>query len=144
MICSVLLLEDRKRLRYGAAPSLPEFYNRAIDGLEIGSSVGSCGSAAYRGERVIVSDISSHPNWEPYRDLAERAGVRACWSQPIQSSVGEVLGTLAMYYRECREPDTRDLDFITTTAHLAGIAIERKRADQQLQAARDELELRVE
>jgi PAS domain S-box-containing protein len=131
--CSILLLEG-KRLRHGAAPSLPEFYSKAIDGLEIGPTRGSCGAAAALGKRVIVEDVLSHPNWEPFRDLARRAEFRACWSEPFFSSAGEVLGTFAMYYAEPRRPRTSELDFIATTAHLAGIAVEKKRDEERRRA----------
>ncbi|MCZ6860308.1 MAG: PAS domain-containing protein, partial [Alphaproteobacteria bacterium] len=138
MLCSVLLLDkETKRLRHGAAPSLPDFYNDAIDGLEIGPGAGSCGAAAYTGERVIVEDVMTHPNWVPYRELAERAELRACWSEPIFSSTDEVLGTLAMYYREPRAPDQSDLVHIETAAYLAGIAIEWKLTRETLQESEE-------
>ena len=129
--CSILLL-DGTRLRQGAAPSLPEFYNRAVDGMEIGPTRGSCGAAAALKKRVVVEDVLVHPNWEPFRELARRAEIRACWSEPILSTGGEALGTFAMYYAEPRAPLASELDFIENTAHLAGIAIERSRTDGRL------------
>ncbi|MHC4416594.1 MAG: sensor histidine kinase [Planctomycetota bacterium] len=133
LICSVLLLDrERKRLRHGAGPSLPDFYNDAVDGLEIGPAVGSCGTCAYTGERVIVEDVMTHPYWTEFRDLARRAGLRACWSHPIVSSTGAILGTFAMYYREPRGPDPSDLELITFAAYLAGIAIERTQTEEAL------------
>lgn len=144
MFCSVLLLDkDKKSLWLGAGPSLPDFYNDAIDGIEIGPRVGSCGTAAYLKQRVMVEDVRIHPYWENYRELAERAGLRACWSEPIILSDGDVVGTFAMYYREPREPDAADLDFIKSSAHLAGIAIELKMAEQQIQKLSVELKERV-
>jgi PAS domain S-box-containing protein len=137
-LCSILLLDKSgKRLRHGAAPSLPDFYNEAIDGLEIGPDVGSCGSAAHSGERVVVGDVMTDARWTPFRDLVARAGLAACWSEPIGSSSGEVLGTFAVYYREPRLPDEEDTEFITTAAHLAGIAIRRKRAEEALREAKE-------
>ena len=131
LFASVLLLDDQKKcLHHGAAPSLPDFYNEAIDGVEIGPYVGSCGAAASTGKRVVVEDVMTHPNWVHYRQLAERAGLRACWSEPISASNGEILGTFALYYSEPRSPAPEDLQFITTTANLAGIAIERTRGEQ--------------
>lgn len=127
MICSVLLMDPSgKRLVHGAAPSLPAFYNEAVDGLEVGPNVGSCGAAAFTRQPVIVRDVMEHPNWEPYREIAQRAGIRASWSWPILSADREVLGTFAMYYAEPREPDDFELDVIRSTAHIAGIAIERE------------------
>jgi len=137
---SVLLLDDDgKRLRHDAAPDLPEAYNRAIDGLRIGPRVGSCGTAAYRGERVIVEDIVSDPLWEDFHELAADHGLRACWSQPILSRDRKVLGTFAIYYREPRRPESIDCDYIEAAAHLAGIAIAHDRADRARQTAEQRL-----
>jgi len=133
MICSVLLLDDEgKRLQKGAAPSLPDYYNDAINGLEIGEGVGSCGTAAATGEFVMVEDVMEHPYWEPYRELAEKVGIRTCWSQPIIGTSGSVLGTFAIYYREPKVPSTSQLELIQQAASLISLAIERKRAEAQL------------
>ena len=97
-LCSILLLDPRNgTLHKGAAPSLPDFYNQAIEGLHIGNGVGSCGTAAYLGERVIVEDIQTHPYWEPFRSITQQAGLRSCWSQPIKDTRQAVLGTFAIY-----------------------------------------------
>jgi diguanylate cyclase (GGDEF)-like protein/PAS domain S-box-containing protein len=104
----------------------------AIQGVSIGPAVGSCGSAAYSGERVIVEDIASHPYWHDYKDLAAQAGLAACWSQPIQSASGCVLGTFAIYYRSPRAPDATDLELIQQCAALACIAIEKDAEAQKL------------
>jgi PAS domain S-box-containing protein len=132
--CSILLVDEQRRLRHGAAPSLPDFYVRAVDGLEIGPTIGSCGAAAALGTRVVVEDVLTHPNWTPFRELVSRAEIRACWSEPVFSSGGQVLGTFAMYYGEPRKPLASELEFIVTTAHLAGIAIERKRTEERHRA----------
>jgi len=134
VISSVLLL-DGNRLRHGGAPSLPKSYNGAIDGLVIGPSEGSCGTAAYRGEPVIVSDIATDPLWAKYRDLALSHSLRACWSTPIFSSEKKVLGTFAMYYREPRSPTSEDFGLIELATHLMRIAIERDRAEQALRTS---------
>jgi PAS domain S-box-containing protein len=137
-LCSVSLLDEGgKRLRHGAAPSLPDFYNEARDGSEFGVNIGYCEAAAYTGERVIVEDIMSHPNWESYIELAKKAGLRACWSEPVISSTGDILGTFAIHYREPRAPQQQDLDFIQDSARLAAIAIEHKQAEQALRKERD-------
>lgn len=133
MLCSILLLDrDKKTLRHGAAPSLAETYNRAIDGIEIGPAVGSCGTAAYRNETVIVTDIATDSLWTEYSELALSHGLRACWSRPIVSTIGTVLGTFAIYYCKPRSPSALELDLIERAAQLAGIAIERKQAEQTL------------
>jgi PAS domain S-box-containing protein len=139
MLGSILLLdEEGLHLRHGAAPSLPAAYIRAIDGTAIGPQVGSCGTAAYRREPVIVADIDKDPLWADYRDLARTHGLQSCWSTPILSEERRVLGTFAMYYREVRRPSTDELKLIDIATHVAGIAIGRQRAE----AAQDESEER--
>jgi PAS domain S-box-containing protein len=131
-LCSILLLDASHRcLRSGAAPSLPAEYNEAIDGLPIGPSAGSCGTAAYLGQPVIVSDIANDPLWADFRELAAAHGLRACWSRPILSSDGRVLGTFATYYREPRSPDPHEVGILEQIAHLASIALEREQ-DQKV------------
>jgi len=133
ILCSVLLLDRAtRRLRLGAAPSLSEEYNRAVDNLAIGPGVGSCGTAAFTGQLIIVEDVETHPYWERYRDVARRAGLRACWSQPIVSQADEVLGTFAIYYRQPRRPSAAELDRIQFAAHVAGVAIQGRQAEETL------------
>jgi PAS domain S-box-containing protein len=134
VLCSILLLEG-DRLRHGAAPSLPHDYNQKVDGLKIGPTVGSCGTAAYLKKPVIVSDTFTDPLWADYREIAQQYGLRACWSTPILSQQGEVLGTFAMYYREVRSPSAYELQLIERTAHLASLAIERAQTQAQLRAS---------
>jgi PAS domain S-box-containing protein len=135
-LCSILLLDSSgKRLWHGAGPSIPKPYAQAIDGFVIGQNVGSCGSAAYRAEQVIVSDIATDPLWTHFRDEALTNGLRACWSTPIFSLENRVLGTFAMYYREPRSPASRHQDVIEQITHLASIAIQRKRAEEALRAS---------
>lgn len=139
MICSILLLDSKgKRLGDGIAPSLPDFFYAAIDGIEIGVGVGSCGTAAATRERVIVDDVQTHPYWAPYKELAAKAGLRACWSVPIHSSFGQVLGAFAIYHRKVHSPAESDISLIEKTAHLVSIAIERKRAEEALRASEQE------
>jgi PAS domain S-box-containing protein/diguanylate cyclase (GGDEF)-like protein len=140
-LCSILQVSsDGTRLNHAAAPSLPEAYNREVDGLEIGPGAGSCGTAAYRNEVVIVTDIEHDPLWEGFRDIALSHGLRACWSTPITSASGTVLGTLAMYYRHPHEPLAFEDELVTVAAHVAGIAIERRRSEQALRSRTAELE----
>jgi PAS domain S-box-containing protein len=127
-----ILLVDGNRLRHGGAPSLPKAYTNAIDGLVIGPSVGSCGTAAYRGEQVIVEDIATDPLWADYREAALPHSLRACWSTPVFSSQGKVIATFAMYYHEPRSPTPRDQETIEQITHLAGVAIERKLTQEAL------------
>jgi len=134
VLCSILLLEG-DRLRHGAAPSLPHDYNQKVDGLKIGPTVGSCGTAAYLKKPVIVSDTFTDPLWADFRDLAQQYGLRACWSTPILSQQGEVLGTFAMYYREVRSPSAYELQLIERVTHMASLAIERAQTQAQLRAS---------
>jgi len=139
MLCSILLLDENNQLRHGAAPSLPNFYSQAVDGLMIGEGVGSCGTAAYRGERYIVEDIQQHPFWTPFRDLAKQAGVQSCWSQPIINHHGNVLGTFAIYHTKPSKPIATEIELIESYANLAQLGIEHTRADAALLASEQRL-----
>jgi PAS domain S-box-containing protein len=137
LLCSVLLLdEDGQHVRHGAAPSLPEAYTQAINGIRIGPKAGSCGTAMYRREPVVVTDILQDPLWETYRGVAELYGLRACWSTPILAPSGNVLGSFAMYYREPRNPSLAETRALEMATHLAGIAIERKLAREERERLR--------
>jgi len=136
MRCSILLMDDEgKHLLHGAAPNLPDFFNTAVHGGRIGMSAGSCGTAAFTGERVIVEDIQTHPYWADYKGLAARAALSACWSEPVKNVSGQVLGTFAVYYHDIKAPSETDIQLITRMSHLAAIAIERSRINEELQLA---------
>lgn len=140
MLCSVLLLsEDGDHIRHGAAPSLPNEYVNAIDGAPIGPKNGSCGTAMYRGEPVVVKDILVDPLWEDYRDLASASGLRACWSTPILSGRGKVLGSFAMYYRQPQTPTGDEASLTDVATRIAGLAIENQRAREVLARTQAEL-----
>ena len=140
MICSVLQLsEDGKHIRHGAAPHLPEVYVQAVNGAPIGPKNGSCGTAMYRGEPVIVTDMLTDPLWEDYVELAKLSGLRACWSTPIFTGQGKVLGSFAMYYRQPQAPTGSEARLTEVATHIAGIAIEHERAQNELQHTRSEL-----
>lgn len=132
-ICSILLLDkEKKHLHLGHAPNLPEFYNDAIEGIEIGDGVGSCGTAAFKRERVIVEDIHNHPYWAPYTALAAEAGLASCWSEPIMGADDDILGTFAIYHRRPCAPSQRDIEVISFAARLVMLAIEKTRTDERL------------
>jgi len=144
MLGLILLLDpDGLHLHTGAAVSLPQEYVRSMEGLEIGPNAGSCGTACYRRERVVVEDIAADARWEGLRDLAQQHGLRACWSEPVMAAAGEVVGAFAMYYRQPRTPTEAELHTIETAAHLVSIAVEQRRAQQALQTAYQTLERRV-
>jgi diguanylate cyclase (GGDEF)-like protein/PAS domain S-box-containing protein len=130
---SILLLDaEGRRLYKGAAPNLPDAYNAQIDGVEIGNFVGSCGTAAWRREPVIVSDIMTDPHWADFRGLAAAFGFRSCWSTPILAQQSMVLGTFALYSFEIRSPTDDEKKLIDLATHIAGIAIERKQAEDRI------------
>jgi PAS domain S-box-containing protein len=133
ILCSILLLDHTgRRFTLGAAPSLPDDYNAAIEGIEIGPGVGSCGTAAYLDRRVIVEDIQTDPLWVDFKDLAAAAGLRACWSEPIRGTQGNVLGAFAIYHRQVSAPTDEDITFIETAAELAALAIARREMEAEL------------
>lgn len=139
--CSILLVADGRFVR-GAGPSLSEEYNSAIDGFAIGPTVGSCGTAIYWNLPVIVEDIQNDPLWTPFRELAAKEGVAACWSHPFTSKGGRVLGALAFYCSEVRKPTPQQLSALRAAARLTGLAVERGRAEEALREKRKrELEL---
>jgi signal transduction histidine kinase len=132
-LCAILFLDvDSEHLRKGVAPHFPPGFIESIDGVKIGPCVGSCGTAAYRKETVVVSDINTDPLWVGYRDFALGFGLQAGWSTPIFSATGNVLGTFAVYYREPRSPAPQQRKMIEQFAHVASIAIEHARAQQAL------------
>jgi diguanylate cyclase (GGDEF)-like protein/PAS domain S-box-containing protein len=134
VIGSVLLVDETSnRLRRVAAPNLPDAYAKAIDGLPIGPKAGSSGTAAYRREAVVVADIMTDPLWEDYRGPAAEHGLRSCWLTPILSHQGAILGTFAAYAKEPREPTDAEVDLIKIATRIAGIAIERKLAEDRIQ-----------
>jgi PAS domain S-box-containing protein len=141
--CSILLMDENgANLRRGAAPSLPESFLQAVDGLAIGPKAGPCGTAAYRREQILSVNIAADPLWEDYADwIISEYGLRACWSTPILATDGQVLGTFAMYYSQPHRPSQADLDLVAASTYLAGIAIERKQAEEELRQSQSRLEL---
>jgi two-component system, cell cycle sensor histidine kinase and response regulator CckA len=138
-LCSVLLVDESgTHLRHGAAPSLPAAYNEAVDGLVIAQGMGSCGTAAFLRQRVVVEDIEVHPYWRGFKP-ARAAGLRACWSEPVFSSDGDLLGTFAIYHRTPCSPKEEELQLIVSAAHLASIAIGRVLGDDRRRALEDQL-----
>lgn len=136
LIATVLLMDkDGQRLRSTAGRRAPVAYAHGIDGAEIGPCAGSCGTAAYRREQVIVSDIATDPLWADYRELALSHGLLACWSTPFFSSQGKVLGTFAVYSPTPRKPSPEELRLLDILSRTAGIAVERRRDEEALRDA---------
>ncbi|NND59381.1 MAG: response regulator [Gammaproteobacteria bacterium] len=139
-IASILLYDvSSNRLRHGSAPKLPQMYCEAIDGLEAGPTVGSCGAAAFLNETIVAADLQTHPNWSKYRDLAAAANLQSCFSIPITGNQDQVLGTFAVYYREAREPSAEDVRVALLLTRTAALAIERDRnaAERQVSLTRE-------
>ena len=132
---SILLLDAAGRLQNVASTGLPDFYNAAIEGLAIGPGVGSCGDAAATKQRSVAEDIETHPNWQPYLELARRAGLRACWSQPMLGDDGQVLGTFAIYSPKPEAPGETDLRLLEEVARLAAMALQQRQAEEALRAS---------
>jgi len=143
--CSILLLNhDGKHVRHGAAPNLPEAYVKAVNGAPIGPRNGSCGTAMYRRRPVVVTDVMTDPLWADYRELAKICGLRACWSTPILSAQGDVLGSFAMYREENRGPLPDETRLTQIATHIAGIAIERQRQQEILREREARINLAAE
>ncbi|MGK2858683.1 MAG: PAS domain S-box protein [Thermoanaerobaculia bacterium] len=139
-VCSILLVgDDGVTLRPGSAPGLPDEYNRAVDGSQIGEGGSPCAAAAHRRELVIVEDIQTDPLWAQSRELASRCGLASCWSNPILSNAGSLLGTFAIYYRQRRTPSPAEIEVIELATSLARIAIERRHAVGALRHAEEHI-----
>jgi len=135
-LCCILLLdEESKTLRLGAAPGLPEFFRAAIDRLGVGEGMGACGRAVFSGQRVVTQDIESDPAWTPFLDLTRQADLAACWSQPIVSTQGRSIGTLALYHRTACSPNPQDIQLLEDEARLAALVIEKTTDEASLQLA---------
>ncbi len=132
--CSILLTDaEGKHLLSGAAPGLPAKYSEAIHGMAIGPREGTCGTAAFRREMVVTEDIAQDPNWERFRSLALGHNLHSCWSVPLLSHEGSVLGTFALYQNRTHTPDELQIQQLACAAQLAVIAIRHERDGQRLE-----------
>jgi PAS domain S-box-containing protein len=142
MLCAVMLVsKEGTHLSSAAAPSLPDAYNQSVHGIPIGPMIGSCGSAAYFMKPVLVGDIATDPRWEDYASLALAHGLKACWSHPIMSANGTLVGTFAAYYRELREPMPHDLKVVERASHIAALAIEHAMVTEALRESEERFRL---
>jgi signal transduction histidine kinase len=145
LYCTVLLLDlDGKHVHVGAGPRMPHDYMHALEGAEIGPTAGSCGTAMHDDRLVIVDDIATHPLWSAYKALALPYGFKACWSAPIHAATQGVIGSFAMYYREVRRPSPEEISALNTASHLAGIAIDQARRDEERRRTAQWLEDQVQ
>ncbi|OYV01272.1 MAG: hypothetical protein CFE45_05570, partial [Burkholderiales bacterium PBB5] len=140
-LCAILLLDEAsRRVVHGAAPSLPDFYVQALDGLSIGANVGACGQAMHSGQRVVVEDVVGHPNWAPFQALVQRAGLRSCWSEPILGAGNRVLGTFAVYRRTPSVPGDEEVGHVMFAVQLAATAITHGATAQRLRSSERRLQ----
>ncbi len=138
MRCSVMLADETgTRLRLQAAPSLPEYVRKALDGTPIAPDIGICGVATFGGKRVICPDVLADPRLEPFHKLAEKARLLACWSEPVVSGAGQVLGAFACYHREIHTPDQLEIQAIAAAARLAALTIESEERKLALQVSEE-------
>lgn len=145
VLCTIMLVgEDGVTLQAFSAPSMPAEYMASIDGLAAGPGVGSCGTAVFRKQNVVVSDIMTDPLWAPYKEIPARFGLRACWATPIMANPTTVLGSFAMYYREPRSPTEADQRLIAAATQIARVAINSTRREAELQRHREHLEVLVQ
>lgn len=145
--CSILLLDvETQSLHHAAAPSLPESYHQLVNGVQIGPNVGACGTAAYRRSPVLCADIAHDPLWSKYQQLADIYHLGACWSSPIFSTQGDVLGTFAVYWREalCSDLPVHLQTYIATATLLVAIAVERKQREHALTEAQQHLQQQID
>ncbi|RMF56887.1 MAG: PAS domain S-box protein, partial [Calditrichaeota bacterium] len=132
-LCSIMLVDESgQSLRCGAAPSLPKAYAAALEGILVADNAGSCGTAAFLGKQVVVTNVESDPRWENYRELARTYGIRACWSTPFFSKSGKVLGTFAISHKTPCSPSAFHEELMKTASHLAGIAVEHAHSEEAL------------
>ncbi len=141
--CSMLELKGNK-LMHGGAPSLPEEYCNAVNGLENGPSVGSCGTSTYTGKRVLVEDIATDPKWADIKHVALPHGMRCCWSEPIKNPKGKVLGAFGMYYNHPALPNKEELSDLESAARLAGIVMDREQREIALRQSENQYRTLVE
>ena len=140
-LCSILLLkEDGATVTVAAAPSLPDFFNQAIEGLAIGPTIGSCGAAMTLRQQVVVEDINSHPNWQAFLPLTQKAGLASCWSEPIIGPQGRVLGSFAVYRREAVRLSNDEVEQFTFSVQLAATAITHGETHRRLRASEGRLQ----
>jgi len=132
VVSSLLHIDAGGLIHPLGGPSLPEDYSRALDGVAIGPSIGSCGSSAYYGEPVLATNLDTDPRWQPFKAMPLAIGLRACWSTPIKAKDGRVIGTFAFYFRECRGPSRWHQRIVDACVHLGALAIERKEARAQI------------
>lgn len=145
MLCSIFLADNGSHcLKIASAPSLPDFYKTAVNGIEIAMGSGTVGTAAFTGKRFIVEDIGTHPYWTSYKEFAKRAKLKSCWAQPFHSAAGRLLGTIAIYYQHMHTPAYAEVSMIEQAANLIGIAIDRKRGEEALTESEKRFELAVE
>ncbi|MBM6550411.1 EAL domain-containing protein [Marinomonas ostreistagni] len=129
---AVFKVDERNHLRLLAAPKLPHSYKKTLNDIAIGEGVASSGTAAYRGEQVVVSNIGDDPLWQDYQHIMAPYGLKSCWSTPIKNQQGKVIGVIAFSRKECEEPTQLDQVLIDVLAPICALAIEREEQQQNI------------
>ena len=139
--CSIMMLEDGKKISHLAGSSLEKGYVDAIDGTEIGPTAGSCGTAMYLGENVFVSDIANDPLWRDYADIAAKYDLKACWSIPVKKSTGKVIASFATYYKRKKMPSAEEIGLVERVANLIGVLVENRSAVEDTERAKERYDI---
>jgi len=141
MYSSVLLLMRDQTMRHLAGPRLPLTFLQTVDGLAIGPDVGSCGTAMYRKEAVIVSDIDHDPLWAPYLPVVQSTGLKACWSVPIIHNNGEVMGSFAIYYRHPKSPTEKEWNTILRVRNFLRLLLENNNSIEEIKRSNERYDI---
>ena len=135
-----LMMPDNKHIHLVSGPRLSNKWKEHVNVFPVSAKAGSCGTAAYTGKRIIVTDITADPRWAQLRDEALAEGFQACWSQPVLSSKdNSVLGTFALYYKYKHKPGDYELQLMENLAKLLSLVLERRRNEEQVLAERERL-----
>ncbi|MBB2203865.1 EAL domain-containing protein [Gluconacetobacter takamatsuzukensis] len=129
VVVSILLVTDEGTAWMAGRSAMPESFASACDGMVVGPMVGTCGAAIYSGHEVLTPDIETDPRWTPaLRDKVRPLGLIACWSVPVRLRDGTVAGSLALYFRDRREPTLWHRRVVDACIHFCTLAVEQERA----------------
>jgi PAS domain S-box-containing protein len=140
-LCTILQLTDNNTIKHIAGHTLDYNYIKAIDGMQIGPVVGSCGTAMFTGKNVWVSDIDNSPLWQPFLEIVQPYGFKACWSVPVKKRTGKVMASFAVYFKEVREPHKDEVNLIERVANLIGVLIENRNAFEETETAKERYDI---
>lgn len=132
--CSVMLYHpDRHQLAFAAGAGFSADYARALAAIPVGPGIGTCGSAAFHRRLVVTEHIAEDPGWNGFHRLAAAEGLQACWSTPVLTRNGRLLGTFAIYHGQPARPRAADHELVDRAAALVALAVMRDQDRQSLQ-----------